>query len=71
MDVVGGKHGKYVYIERRDGWYVKARVFKGREDADPDKYIIVGPKTRRPPLTYQVIGEDNLPDEVKARLYEV
>ncbi len=68
---MGGKHGKYVYVKRRDGWYVKVRVFKSREESDPDRYIVVGPKVREPPLTFAVIDESDLPEEVRARLYSV
>ena len=31
---MGGKHGKYVYVERGDGWYVKVRVLKSRDISD-------------------------------------
>lgn len=68
---MGGKHGKYVYVERNDGWYVKVRTLKSRDPSDPDKYIVVGPKVRNPPLTYKVIKEDELPIEVKEKLYEI
>lgn len=68
---MGGKHGKYVYVERRDGWYVKVRVLKGRDPSDPSKYIVVGPKTRNPPFTYKILKEEELPDEVKPLLYQV
>ena len=68
---MGGKHGKYVYVRRRDGWYVKVRVFKSREESDPDRYIVVGPKVREPPLTFTVIDEGDLPEEARARLYGV
>ncbi len=68
---MGGKHGKYIYVERKDGWYVKVRALKSRDTNDPSKYIVVGPKTRKPPLTYKVLKEEELPDEVKPLLYQV
>lgn len=66
---MGGKHGKYVYVRRRDGLYVKVRVFKNRDDSDPDKYLVVGPRVKEPPITYKVIDESDLPEEARARLY--
>ncbi len=68
---MGGKHGKYIYVERNDGWFVKVRVLKSREPNDPEKYIIVGPKVKKPPLTYKVVKEEELPDEVRDKLYSV
>jgi len=67
---MGGKHGKYVYIARKDGWYVKARVFKNKPEDDPDKYLVIGPKTKNPPFTFEIVNEDDLPDEVRPKLYE-
>jgi len=68
---MGGKHGKYVYVKRNDGWYVKVRVFKSKPDDDPDRYLVVGPKVKEPPYTFQVIEEEDLPEEVKEKLYEI
>ncbi len=68
---MGGKHGKYVYVRRRDGWYVKVRVLKNRKEDDPERYIIVGPKRRDAPFTFEVLSEDDLPESVRPRLYEV
>jgi len=68
---LGGKHGKYAYVMRRDGWYVKVRVIKSRAEDDPDRYIVVGPKVREAPITYQVLREEELPDEVVSKLYLV
>jgi len=68
---MGGKHGKYVYVRRSDGWYVKVRVFKGRPEDDPSRYIVVGPRVKEPPYTFAVIDEDELPDEARERLYTV
>ncbi len=69
--IMGGKHGKYIYVERKDGWYVKVRVLKSRDPSDPDKYIVIGPKVKEPPYTYRVMKEDDLPDLVKEKLYMV
>ncbi len=68
---MGGKHGKYVYIARKDGWYIKARVLKGKADTEPTKYIMLGFKRKDVPPTYKVIKEEMLPDEVIKKLYEV
>ena len=65
------KHGKYVYVKRTDGWYVKVRVLKGMPSEDPGKYIVVGPKTRVPPLNARILLEAELPEEARQRLYEV
>ena len=71
---MGGKHKKYVYIDRGDGWYVKARVFKNRSDEDPTRYLVVGPKVQEPPYTFQVIRLEDLPENVRnalrPKLYE-
>ncbi len=66
---MGGKHGKYVYVARRDGWYVKVRVLKSRAEDDPSRYIVVGPKVREPPYSFTVLAEDDLPGEVVSKLY--
>ena len=68
---MGGKHGKYVYVKRRDGWFVKVRVFKNRDESNPDRYMVVGPRVKSPPLTYSVLEESDLPEEARARLYDV
>uniref|UniRef100_A0A7C2Z9H0 Cren protein n=1 Tax=Ignisphaera aggregans TaxID=334771 RepID=A0A7C2Z9H0_9CREN len=65
---MGLKHGKYIYIARSDGWYVKARVFKSRAEEE-NRYMIVGPKVRVPPPTAKIIKEESLPESVKAQLY--
>lgn len=66
---MGLKHGKYIYVARADGWYIKVRVLKSR--VEESKYVIVGPKVRMPPLTAKVIKEDALPENVRAQLYTV
>lgn len=68
---MGGKHGKYVYVKRSDGWYVKVRVLKSRAEDDPERYIVVGPKVKEPPFTYEVLDEEELPEEVRERLRDV
>ncbi|HDI02416.1 MAG TPA: cren protein [Ignisphaera sp.] len=65
------KHKKYIYVRRSDGWYVKVRVLKSRSEDDPSRYIVVGPKVREAPATAQIIREEQLPDDVKKKLYEV
>lgn len=81
--IMGLKHGKYIYIERKDGWFVKVRVLnirlkkKGKKEKysfdinDPEKYIVLPVKTRNPPFTAQIINEDDVPDEVKKALYQI
>ncbi len=68
---MGGKHGKYAYVQRSDGWYVRIRVIKSRAEDDPERYVILGPKVREPPITYQVIREEELPEEIVYKLYQV
>jgi hypothetical protein len=68
---MGGKHGKYAYVRRKDGWFVKVRVFKSRGEGDPDRYLPLSFKTREPPRTYRIIDEEDLPEEAARRLYEV
>lgn len=71
VSIMGGKHGKYIYVERKDGWYIKVRVLKSRDPSDPDKYVVVGPKVKNPPYTYKIMKEDDLPELVKEKLYMV
>jgi len=68
---MGGKHKKYVYVKRADGWFVKVRVFKNKPDDDPEKYLPVGPKVREPPFTFLVIEEEKLPEPARAKLYQI
>ena len=68
---MGGKHGKYVYVRRRDGLYVKVRVLKSRDDKDTSRYIPVGPAVKEPPLAFKVVDEGDVPEEVRESLYEV
>jgi hypothetical protein len=68
---MGGKHGKYAYVQRNDGWYVKVRVLKSRAENDPTRYIVVGPKRKDAPPTYPVLREDEVPEEIRKQLYEI
>ncbi len=68
---MGGKHGKYVYVRRRDGWYVKVRLFKNRGSEDPNRYLVVGPKRREAPITFEVLEEEELPEAARRALYLV
>jgi hypothetical protein len=68
---VSGKHGKYVYVRRKDGWYVKVRVFKNRAEDDAERYLVVGPKRREAPPTFSILEEDEIPEEVRPQLYSV
>jgi hypothetical protein len=77
--LLGLKHGKYIYVERSDGYYVKVRVLNirfGRGEiqgniSDPSRYIIVGFKTKKPPHTAIVISEESLPQPIREKLYSV
>lgn len=68
---MGGKHGKYVYVRRGDGLYVKVRVLKSREEKDPSRYVVVGPVVKAPPITYEVLEEGDVPGEVRQQLYSI
>jgi hypothetical protein len=68
---MGGKHGKYAYVLRSDGWYVKVRVIKSRAEDDPERYVILGPKVRKAPITMPIIREEEPPDEVIPKLYAI
>lgn len=68
---MGGKHGKYVYVRRNDGIYVKVRLLKSRSDEDPEKYIPLSFKTKSPPSTFRVLKEEELPDEAREKLYTI
>lgn len=73
---MGLKHGKYVYVERKDGFYVKVRVlnirFKksGKKERysfdinDVSKYIVLPVKTRARPLKAEIVKVDDLPKPV-------
>ena len=79
---MGVKHGKYIYIERKDGWYVKVRVLnirlrkKGKEKFtfdinDPSKYIVLNSKTRNPPFKADILKEEDVPPEIQKKLYTI
>jgi len=69
------KHGKYIYVQRSDGWYVKVRVLgirfkrgKSREGVDindPSRYIVLPVKVKTPPFTAVVVREEDLPEPVR------
>lgn len=67
---MGLKHGKYVYIQLDKGKYVKARVLKGVKDTDPEKYIVVGPITKKPPYTARIVKVEELPSGVREKVLE-
>ncbi|WP_440059818.1 DUF5622 domain-containing protein [Thermogladius sp. 4427co] len=71
---MGLKHGKYVYAERSDGYYVKIRLLgirfrkKGENEGDindPSNYVVTTVKTRKPPSRAIVVRAQDLPDEVR------
>ncbi len=72
---MGLKHGKYVYVDRLDGTYVKVRVLnirfhkKTEEKIDvtnPTRYIVTGTVTSKPPKNAVVISIEALPEEVRS-----
>ncbi|RLG80801.1 MAG: cren protein [Thermoprotei archaeon] len=65
---MGLRRGKYMYVKVEDRKYVKVRVFKGRADSNPDKYVIVGKPVRRIPPTAKIIDIKELPDEVARKI---
>ncbi|MDK6028047.1 DUF5622 domain-containing protein [Ignisphaera sp. 4213-co] len=67
---MGLKHKKYVYVKRNDGVYVKVRVLKSREESE-SRYIVVGPKVNKPPYTATIISENQLPEPIRIKLYEI
>ncbi|MEM0377822.1 MAG: DUF5622 domain-containing protein [Thermosphaera sp.] len=71
---MGLKHGKYIYVDRLDGTFVKVRVLnirfhkKTEEKIDvtnPTRYIVTGVVSERPPRKAVVISIEALPEEVK------
>jgi hypothetical protein len=81
--VMGLKHGKYIYVERKDGWYIKIRVLNirlkksGKKEKysfdinDPSKYVVLPVKTKRPPIKAQIMKEEDIPEEVRIQLYRI
>ncbi len=76
------KHGKYIYIARKDGWYVKVRVLNIRlkkkekkeysyDINDASRYIVVGPKVKKVPFKAQVLREEDIPDEIREQTYKL
>ncbi|MEM4602098.1 MAG: DUF5622 domain-containing protein [Desulfurococcaceae archaeon] len=75
---MGLKHGKYIYVKRNDGYYVKVRVLNFRfqkkisqklDVSDASKYIVLGTKLSAPPLKGIVISEEDLPEGVRKIIY--
>ncbi|AFK50430.1 hypothetical protein TCELL_0005 [Thermogladius calderae 1633] len=71
---MGLKHGKFIYVERADGFYVKVRLLKvrfgkkGKSSGDfnnPQNYVVLPFKTRKPPASAVVVKGQDLPDEVR------
>ena len=46
-------------------------MFKSRAEDDPERYIVVGPKVKEPPFTYEVLDEEELPEEVREKLRDI
>ena len=65
---MGLKKGKYVYVKLSDDRYVKVRVFKGKAENVPERYIVVGPIVRRPPFTAKIIDIYELPKDVADKI---
>jgi len=76
---MGLKHGKYIYVKRSDGFYVKVRGLNLRfgekmeqvNITDPSRFIITGYKTMNPPLTAIIVNEEVLPEDTRRNLYLV
>jgi len=77
---MGLKHGKYIYVERSDGWYVKVRVlgirFKKKMEKevdinDPSRYIVTNYKTKHPPINAIIVKEADLPEDVRKALHSI
>ncbi len=79
---MGSKHGKYVYVKRDDGYYVKVRVLnirfkkRGKEKYsfdinDPSRYVVLSVKIKKPPAKAQIIRIDDLPSSVRTVVEKV
>lgn len=77
---LGLKHGKYIYVRRSDGWYVKVRIlgirFKKKSEEnidinDPNRYIVLPVKTREPPQKAVIVREENIPEVVRKTLWRI
>lgn len=80
---MGLKHGKYIYVKRKDGWYVKVRVLnirfkkKGKSEKysfdinNPEKYIVLPVKSRKPPIKAQIVNEEDLPETIRVKVSEI
>ncbi|MEZ0394498.1 MAG: DUF5622 domain-containing protein [Desulfurococcaceae archaeon] len=79
---MGLKHGKYVYVRRKDGFYVKLRLLglrfkrggkkaEGYDYGDHNRYIILPRLLKARPRGAVVISEDDLPEEVRRRVMDI
>ncbi|MCX8195598.1 MAG: DUF5622 domain-containing protein [Acidilobaceae archaeon] len=68
---MGGKHGKYAYVRRKDGMYVKLRLLKSRDEKEAERYIVIGPVRKTAPFGFEVLNEEDLPEQARAELYKV
>lgn len=77
---MGLKHGKYVYVERKDGWFIKVRLLgvrfkkesrQGVDINDPNRYVILPVKTKNPPYRAIIVREEDLPQSVREKIYSV
>ncbi len=77
---MGLKHGKYIYVKRSDGWYVKVRVlgirFKKKSEEtvdinDPSRYIVLPVKTKEPPRKAIIVREEDIPEVVRKALWTI
>ena len=81
--IMGLKHGKYIYVERSDGWYVKVRVLnirfkkKGKSEKysfdinDPTRYVVLSVKVKNPPHKAIIVKEEDLPEPVKSMVRNI
>lgn len=78
---MGLKHGKYIYVERGDGLYVKIRLLgirfkKGGKKSeadynDPSRYVVLPVKQLAPPRGAVVIKAEDLPEAVRRLVEEI
>ncbi|EZQ06800.1 MULTISPECIES: DUF5622 domain-containing protein [Acidianus] len=61
------KHGKYIYVNVGNGYYIKVRILKKRDENSPDRYIPIF-RTSRRVRKAKVVKLDDLPVEVRDRL---
>ncbi len=72
---MGLKHGKYAYVRISEGRYVKVRLLKNRAEDLPERYLVVGPVVKKPPINATILDISELPTNVAERIinqyYEV